>query len=202
MIVVPDDLFIFGGSWLKVNHDDWTPHALFMTRGQGSHREKLASFELALRDASIECYNLVPVSSILPPRCELLERSAGLEQLQPGQVVPVVLARCQSAVPGEQPGAAVGVAVPRDREHYGYLSEHHVLGMGAQMLEDYVEDLAAEMLATTYGLEFDPEASWDEKRELWSIDNRIVRTRSVVETATVGPERGWTTVVAAAVLVL
>ncbi|MEE3192379.1 MAG: pyruvoyl-dependent arginine decarboxylase, partial [Candidatus Thermoplasmatota archaeon] len=80
--------------------------------------------------------------------------------------------------------------------------EHHVLGMGAQELEDYVEDLAAEMLATTYGLEFDPEASWDEKRELWSIDNRIVRTRSVVETATVGPEHCWTTVVAAAVLIL
>ena len=185
-----------------MNSVGWIPHALFLTCGQGSHHEKLASFELALRDASIECYNLVPVSSILPPRCELLECEAGLEKLQPGQVVPVVLARCQSATPGEQPGAAVGVAVPRDREHYGYLSEHHALGMGDQALEDYVEDLAAEMLATTYGLEFDPDASWDEKRELWSIDNRIVRTRSVVQTTTVGAERRWTTVVAAAVLIL
>ena len=58
------------------------------------------------------------------------------------------------------------------------------------------------MLATTYGLEFDPDASWDEKRELWSIDNRIVRTRSVVQTTTVGAERRWTTVIAAAVLIL
>ena len=63
-------------------------------------------------------------------------------------------------------------------------------------------DLAAEMLATTYGIEFDPDASWDEKREIWSIDNRIVRTRSVNQVATVGENGSWTTTVAAAVLVL
>ncbi|MCH2439954.1 MAG: pyruvoyl-dependent arginine decarboxylase, partial [Candidatus Poseidoniia archaeon] len=99
-----------------MNSGGWTPHALFLTCGQGSHREKLASFELALRDASIECYNLVPVSSILPPRCELLEREAGLEQLQPGQVVPVVLARCQSAggraAPPPPPARGGGAGAP------------------------------------------------------------------------------------------
>ena len=92
--------------------------------------------------------------------------------------------------------------VPRDKEHYGYLSEHHGFDMDDNQMEEYVEDLAAEMLATTYGIKFDPDASWDEKRELWSIDNRIVKTRSVVQTGLVDVEGRWTTTVAAAVLVL
>ena len=74
--------------------------------------------------------------------------------------------------------------------------------MDDYQMEEYVEDLAAEMLATTYGIKFDPDASWDEKRELWSIDNRIVRTRSVVQTGSVGSKGLWTTTVAAAVLIL
>ena len=74
--------------------------------------------------------------------------------------------------------------------------------MDNYQMEEYVEDLAAEMLATTYGIKFDPDASWDEKRELWSIDNRIVRTKSVVQTGYVGSKGLWTTTVAAAVLIL
>ena len=69
-------------------------------------------------------------------------------------------------------------------------------------MEDYVEDLAAEMLASTYGLEFDPDASWDEKRELWNIDNRIVETKSIVETSNTDSSDKWTTVVCAAVLIV
>ncbi len=180
----------------------FTPHSLFLTCGTGTHREKLASFELALREAGIERYNLVSVSSILPPHCEFVELADGTGLLQPGQVIPVVMARSDSNVPGTLVSSGVGVAVPRNRDHYGYLSEHHATGMGEQEMEDYVEDLAAEMLATTYGIEFDPDASWDEKREIWSIDNRIVRTRSVNQVATVGESGFWTTTVAAAVLVL
>ena len=69
-------------------------------------------------------------------------------------------------------------------------------------MEEYVEDLAAEMLATTYGVNFDPDASWDEKRELWKIDNRIVKTESIIQTAKLDTEGYWCTTVSAAVLVL
>jgi len=40
------------------------PKKVFFTRGVGVHREKLASFELALRGAGIAQCNLVLVSSI------------------------------------------------------------------------------------------------------------------------------------------
>ena len=177
------------------------PKNIFLTKGIGVSREKLTSFELALRDAGIASLNLIEVSSILPPNCIFVDKDEGSKSLYPGQIVPVVLARSDSNKVGDLVSSGVGVAVPRDKSDYGYLSEHHCIGMDNLQMEEYVEDLAAEMLATTYGLEFDPDASWDEKRELWSIDNRIVKTKSIVQTGHV-KDNHWTTTVAAAVLIL
>ena len=185
-----------------MNSKNLVPQNIFLTKGLGSHKEKLASFELALRDAGIASLNLITVSSILPPHCEFVDRDIGVDLLLPGQIVPIVLARSDSKKPGELVSSGVCVAVPRNKDDYGYLSEHHCTDMNDYQMEEYVEDLAAEMLATTYGIKFDPDASWDEKRELWSIDDRIVKTRSVVQTGTVDKEGHWTTTVAAAVLVL
>lgn len=185
-----------------VNSKNWIPKNIFLTKGTGVHKEKLASFELALRDAGIASYNLISVSSILPPNCEIIDKNTGNEMLHPGQVVPVVLARSESNIPSTLVSSGVGIAIPRDRNDYGYLSEHHTTDMDANQMEDYVEDLAAEMLATTYGLEFDPDASWDEKRELWNIDDRIVETKSIVEISSTDSSGKWTTVVCAAVLII
>ena len=185
-----------------VNSKNWIPKNIFLTKGTGVHKEKLASFELALRDAGIASYNLISVSSILPPNCEIIDKNTGNEMLHPGQVVPVVLARSESNIPSTLVSSGVGIAIPRDRNDYGYLSEHHTTDMDANQMEDYVEDLAAEMLATTYGLEFDPDASWDEKRELWNIDDRIVETKSIVEISSTDSSGKWITVVCAAVLII
>ena len=184
-----------------VSLKELVPKNIFLTKGIGVSREKLTSFELALRDAGIASLNLIEVSSILPPNCIFVDKDEGSKSLYPGQIVPVVLARSDSNKVGDLVSSGVGVAVPRDKSDYGYLSEHHCIGMDDLQMEEYVEDLAAEMLATTYGLEFDPDASWDEKRELWSIDNRIVKTKSIVQTGHV-KDNHWTTTVAAAVLIL
>ena len=97
--------------------------------------------------------------------------------------------------------ATVGVASPRDRDLYGYLSGHHSFGEREDIAGDYAEELAAEMLATTLGLEFDPDKSWDEKKEVYRLSNEIVRGPERHPDA-VGDKKGlWTTVVAAAVLV-
>lgn len=185
-----------------MNSDNFVPKKIFLTKGVGFHKEKLASFELALREAGIAPLNLITVSSILPPHCKFIDKDEGVKLLKPGQVVPVVLAKSESNISSTLVSSGVGVAVPRDKEHYGYLSEHHCTGMDDIKMEEYVEDLAAEMLATTYGVKFDPDASWDEKRKLWSIDNRIVKTKSEVQTSIVSDEGLWTTTIAAAVLIL
>jgi arginine decarboxylase len=179
----------------------YVPRKLFFTRGVGTHRDKLTSFELVLRDARIACYNLVRVSSIFPPHCEIVSIEQGLTQLHPGQIVHVVLSDCATDEPSRLITASVGAAVPRDRSMFGYLSEHHAYGQTAQDAAEYAEDLAAEMLATVSGLEFDPDASWDEKREIWRIADVIYETREVTASAAGHRYGHWTTVLAAAVLV-
>ena len=174
---------------------------LCLTRGVGRHREKLATFELALRDAGIAEYNHVRVSSIFPPECKLIGRKEAMAKLSPGQVLYAVIAESATNEPNRLIAASIGVAIPRDRSRYGYLSEHHSYGETDQKAGDYAEDLAAQMLATTLGVEFDPEAAWDERKENWRISDEIVTTRNVTQSAIGDKDGRWSTVVAAAVLV-
>ncbi len=178
----------------------YVPKKLFFTKGTGVHREKLTSFEMALRDADIACYNLVRVSSIFPPHCEEITVEEGLKHLSPGQIVHVVMSECATAEPNRLVAASVGVAIPRDSSTFGYLSEHHAYGQTSKLAADYAEDLAAEMLATVLGVEFNPDSSWDEKRELWRIADVIYRTKEVTVSAVGHKDGWWTTVVAAAIL--
>ena len=174
---------------------------IFLTRGVGRHREKLASFELALRDAQIAEYNLVRVSSIFPPGCRLIPRREGVKRLRPGQVLYTVVAESATDEPNRLIASSIGVAIPRDSSQYGYLSEHHGFGQTDERAGEYAEDLAAEMLATVLGVDFDPDAAWDARKEVWRISDEIVNTRNVTQSA-VGDKGGrWTTTIAAAVLV-
>ncbi len=178
----------------------FVPSRIFFTKGVGKHKEKLTSFEMALRDAGIAEYNLVRVSSIFPPNCKIIARKAGLEQLKAGQILYTVISEAQANEPRRLMAASVGVAIPRDRNMYGYLSEHHSFGQTDDAAGEYAEDLAAGMLATILGVEFDPDSSWDEKKEIWRISDKIVTTRHITQSA-LGDKNGlWTTVLAAAVL--
>ena len=180
---------------------DMVPKRLFLTKGVGKHKERLTSFELALRDAGIASQNLVRVSSIFPPNCKLISRKEGLKYLHHGEVAFAVVAESSTREPHRLTAASIGLAIPADRNSYGYLSEHHSFGESEEEAGDYAEELAAEMLATTLDLEFDPDKSWDEKKEIYRISNKIVRTANMTQSA-VGDKHGrWTTVIAAAILI-
>lgn len=173
---------------------------LFLTKGVGRHRERLASFEEALRDAKIAQFNLVHVSSIFPPHCKLVSLNEGLARLKPGQVIHCVLARSETNENHRLIAASIGIAIPKDRNQHGYLSEHHSYGETDEQASEYAEDLAASMLATTLGIDFDRDASWDEQREIWKISGKIVKTTNVTQSA-IGLAGKWTSVIAAAILV-
>lgn len=177
------------------------PTKLFLTRGVGRHKEQLNSFELALRDASIAQFNLVSVSSIFPPGARIVSRERGLKNLHPGEIVHAVMSRNATNEPNRLISASIGVAIPLDTEKFGYLSEYHGFGMTRKKAGDYAEDLAAEMLATTLGLPFDIDKSWDEKKEEWKIKGIRVRTRNITQSAEGSAIGLWTTVVTAAILI-
>jgi len=179
----------------------YVPKKLHLTKGVGKHREKLSSFEMALRSAGIASYNLVRVSSIFPPHCKLISPQEGTKIHRPGQIVYVVMSENATNEPHRLVAASVGVAIPKDRSQYGYLAEHHSFGQTDNKAGDYAEDLAASMLATILGIDFDPNTSYDERKDIWRMSDKIVITRNITQSA-IGDRDGlWTSVVAAAVFV-
>lgn len=178
---------------------NFVPTRVFFTRGVGKHKNNLESFEAALRNAGIAQCNLVKVSSIYPPGCKFISRKAGLKHLVPGQITYCVMAEARTNEPSRLAGAGIGLAIPAKGDQYGYISEHHGFGMKERKLADYVEDMAASMLATTSGVEFDPDLDYDARRDIYKMSGQIVNSRAIVQTAE-GDKNGlWTTVVAAAI---
>ena len=174
---------------------------MFLTKGVGVAKHELQSFELALRNAGIEKCNLVNVSSIVPPSCEIVTKKRGFEFLKPGEITYSVLSRNTTNEPNRLIGAGIGVATPKEKDSYGYISEHHCFGVSQKDLSDHVEDLAATMLASTLGLDFDPDKAWDERKQEYKMSGRIFRTQSVAQTARGDKKGSFTTVIAVAVFI-
>ena len=177
------------------------PKFVFLTKGVGTHKERLASFELALRSAGIHRCNIVNVSSIIPPGCKLITKEEGLKMLQPGEITFAVLSKNSVKESHRLLAASIGVAIPSNKDSYGYLSEHHSFGQSAEAAGDYAEDLAATMLATTMGIPFDSEQAWDEKKQIFKTSGMIIKTSNITKSAK-GDKKGClTTVLAAAVFI-
>jgi len=182
-------------------HTSMVPSKIFFTKGVGKHKEQLSSFEMALRDAGIEKFNLVSVSSIMPPNCRIIPKSQGLQELNPGQIIFCVMARNSTNEPNRLLAASIGCAIPADSNMYGYLSEHHPFGETEEKAGDYAEDLSAIMLASTMGLEIDANKSYDELKQEWKIKDKIVKTTNIAQSAVADKNGLWTTVVAAGVFI-
>ncbi len=179
------------------------PKRMFFTKGVGHHKNKLQSFELALRGAGIEICNLVTVSSIFPPDCRIISPEAGIKELSAGQITFVVMAREATNEPNRLVFASVGLARPQNRRQYGYISEHHGFGETRKKAGDFAEDLAATMLASTLGIELDADKAWDERKKLYVAGpERQFVSRSTTQTAEGHKDGLWTTVLAAAVMLL
>jgi len=178
------------------------PSKMFFTKGVGRHKDKLQSFELALRDAGIEKLNVVKVSSIFPPNCRVISKKEGMKHLSPGQITFCVMARNETNEPNRLIASSVGLALPKNKKSYGYLSEHHSFGEKASIAGSYAEDLAATMLASTLGLEFDPDTAWDEREQQFKMSGQIVKTTNIAQSAAGDRTGRWTTVIAAAVFII
>ncbi len=181
---------------------DLVAKKLFLTKGKGVHEDRLTSFEYALRDAGIAGTNIVLISSIFPPNAKLISRKEGLKQIKPGQIVFTIYSKNQTNEPHRMCAASVGIAQPKDKSRYGYLSEYESFGQNEIQAGDYAEDIAAQMLASSLGIPFDADKAWNQKRQQWSISGQIYKTQNITQVTKGNKDGKWTTVFAAAVLIL
>ena len=181
---------------------DLVAKKLFLTKGKGIHEDRLTSFEYALRDAGIAGTNIVLISSIFPPNAKLISRKEGLKQIKPGQIMFTIYSKNQTNEPHRMCSASVGIAQPKDKSRYGYLSEYESFGQNEIQAGDYAEDIAAQMLASSLGIPFDVDKAWNEKRQQWLISGQIYKTQNITQSSKGDRNGKWTTVFAAAVLLL
>lgn len=177
------------------------PKKVFLTKGVGVHKDKLASFELALRDAGIEKCNLVCVSSIFPPNCKIVSKKEGIKLLKAGEITYCVMARNESDEPNRLMSASIGLAIPKNDKRYGYLSEQHAFGEKGEKSGEYAEDLAATMLATTLGIDFNPDIAWREREQVYKASGHIFKTKNITQSAEGNKKGLWTSVIAVAVFI-
>lgn len=154
------------------------PNKVFLTKGVGKHKEKLASFELALRDADIADYNIIRVTSILPPHAQLISKEKGIQNFKPGQIVYCVMAENVTREP-KLIGVSLAAALPKDRNKIGYFAELMGTDNETKNLAQKAEDLTSMILNTIIGID-------------------VAETRSVTQVVQ-GEHDLWTTVVASAV---
>ena len=57
------------------------------------------------------------------------------------------------------------------------------------------------MLATTVGIEFDPEKAWNEREQVFRLEKTILKTRNIVQSAEGHAKGQWSTVIACGVFI-
>ncbi|MBN2591095.1 MAG: pyruvoyl-dependent arginine decarboxylase [Sedimentisphaerales bacterium] len=177
------------------------PTRVPLTKGIGRHKYQLKFFEESLRKAGVAQQNLVRVSPILPPKCKIVPREQGLKLFVPGQITYCLMARSDANEHDRIIASSVGIAVPKDRSNWGDISEVHGHGMNQQEAANMFEDLAADMLGTTFGLEVDPNQDWSEKEQAYKASGLIIRTSNIMQSAR-GQKGLWTATVAIAMLLM
>lgn len=116
-----------------------TPTHYFLVSGDSEGFTLLNAFDGALLRAGIGDTNLVKMSSIVPPHCQLMPPV----RLPAGALVPTAYASITSDVPGEIIASAVAVALPENPDYPGLIMEYSARGPKAE-IEETVRQMAIE----------------------------------------------------------
>lgn len=123
--------------------------AIPVTAGAGQGRTTLSAFDAALRAAGVGDFNLVRLSSVIPPGSTVF-RSPATERLEGGygDVLFCVYADSYATTPGTQACAGVGWA-QRDGSGEGVFVEH--AGTSPEEVERNIEASLSDMCASRDG---------------------------------------------------
>jgi arginine decarboxylase len=117
-----------------------------VSAGSGTGRTPLSAFDAALRDAGVADFNLVRLSSVIPPGSTVVDVH-GRHQLTGGHgdLLYCVYAAAYAYVPGETSWAGVGWALDRSGSGAGLFVEHDAPSRAdlEWALSSSLEDLSA-----------------------------------------------------------
>ncbi|HIP17527.1 MAG TPA: arginine decarboxylase, pyruvoyl-dependent [Methanothermococcus okinawensis] len=115
------------------------PNTISLVAGVGEGNSPLNAFDKALLDAGIGNLNLIRISSIMPPKADIVP----LPKIPMGSLVPTAYGYHTSDIKGETISAAIGVAIPKDNELCGLIMEYEGV-CSKKEAENIVIDMAKE----------------------------------------------------------
>lgn len=106
---------------------------IYLTTGQGTGKTQLSAFDSALQDAGVYNYNLITLSSVIPPNTTVIQQKYVTPEKDYGHRLYVVKAEHRSQETGKYIGAAIGwYQLPDGR---GVFVEHEAEGSDKNTVE-------------------------------------------------------------------
>src|SRR3712207_9178367 len=127
----------------------------------------------AMAEAGVADCNLIKVSSVIPPGCEIITRERGLRLLRPGNIVHAVIAQGETNEPHQRVTAALCWAQPDADGLPGYITEieeEETKGKSARTATDEAGEALLTIVAEKGGAQV-------EAKKLWSKRGRERRVR-------------------------
>lgn len=115
---------------------------IFLSAGSGDGATALAAFDAALQDAGIANYNLLVLSSVIPPGAAVVPAPFRPDGDQWGQRLYLVMAERRETTPGQEAWAGLGWVQQADGR--GVFVEHH--GHSQAEVEDALRASLGEMI--------------------------------------------------------
>jgi arginine decarboxylase len=107
-----------------------------ISTGVGVAETQLSAFDAALYEAGIGDVNLLPLSSVIPPGADVMQKQPDLTGTEWGDRLYVVLAEQGASAVGEQAWAGIGWIQEPDGRRRGLFVEHH--GSSEAEVEDLI----------------------------------------------------------------
>lgn len=126
---------------------------IYITSGEGHGSTLISAFDFALKDAGVYNYNLIPLSSIIPPHSEIKTERFKAKKDEYGHRLYVVKAEMRSREVGKHVGAAVGWYQLEDGR--GVFVEHETIGNTKEIVEaNLVEDVTNSIVDLCYARDY------------------------------------------------
>jgi arginine decarboxylase len=146
----------------------------------------------AMREAGVADCNLVKVSSVIPPACEIVPRARGLRMLRGGAIIHAVIAQGETNEPHQRITPAICWGQPNDATLPGYMTEveeDQTKGRSTRTATDEAGEALITIIAEKFGVRLDPEKTWSNRGRSGRVRiGRLTWQVGSVAVSVIGPE--------------
>jgi arginine decarboxylase len=141
----------------------FVPRRVFFTSGVGRHEQERVATQHAMAAAGVPRVNLVKISSVIAPRCQIISRQQGIRLLRSGSIVFAVIAQGMTKEPHQRVTPAIAWSKPEDENETGFIAEveeQNANGLSEKAAEDRVGEEALILQAAHFGVKVNAERAW------------------------------------------